>query len=255
MPPSNAVERASLSLESYLTAPHPCSYLPGAEAISQTAMPALRIDSGVYSALVRHGFRRSGLVTYRPQCRACQACVPVRLPVADFVPSRTQRRSRQKHASLQIREHPLVYSAAHFALFQCYQSTRHRHGGMDQETPEQYEQFLLQSSVDTRLLEFSENGVLRIVSLIDVLNDGLSSVYTFFEPDLAGASLGTYNILWQIEQCVRLGLPYLYLGYWIRDSQKMAYKTNFRPIEGLINGSWRVFEPSDLYVGRRAAEV
>ena len=120
---------------------------------------------------------------------------------------------------------------------------------MDQDDHEQYTNFLLQSTIDTRLIEFSENGALRMVSIIDVVDDGLSSVYTFYEPDLAGASFGTYSILWQIAQCQANGLPYLYLGYWIRQSPKMSYKANFQPIEGLIDGQWQEFDPADPQVG------
>jgi leucyl-tRNA---protein transferase len=109
---------------------------------------------------------------------------------------------------------------------------------MDEDNHDQYAQFLLQSRVDTRLIEFSEDDTPRMVSLIDVLDDGLSSVYTFFDPDLKGSSFGAYNILWQAAQCQALGLPYLYLGYWIANSRKMAYKASFRPIEGLIDGHW-----------------
>ena len=116
---------------------------------------------------------------------------------------------------------------------------------MDQDSREQYRHFLLQSNVETRLIEFREAGVLRMVSIVDELQDGLSSVYTFFDPDGAGASYGTYNILWQIERCRARDLPYLYLGYWIEQSRKMAYKTNFRPIEGLVNNQWQALPSTD----------
>ena len=109
---------------------------------------------------------------------------------------------------------------------------------MDEDSHEQYAQFLLQSRVDTRLVEFSEDGIVRMVSLIDILDDGLSSVYTFYDPDIPNASFGTYNILWQVAQCKAIGLPYLYLGYWIAGSRKMAYKATFRPLEGLQDGHW-----------------
>ena len=226
-------------LQYYCTASYPCSYLAGERAVSQVATPPQLISSKIYSELVHCGFRRSGLFTYRPRCPTCSACVPVRLPVARFAPSRSQRRSLKTHGALQARELPLVHVAEHYRLYRRYQQARHAGGGMDQDDHEQYANFLLQSGVDTRLIEFSENGVLRMASIIDVLSDGLSSVYTFYDPDLPGASLGTYNILWQIAQCAANDLPYLYLGYWIRDSRKMAYKARFRPIEGLIDGVWR----------------
>lgn len=238
-------------LQFYRTAVYPCSYLAGERAISEVATPAHLINTEVYGELVRSGFRRSGLFTYRPNCEACKACVPVRLPVARFTPNRSQRRSLRAHDSLEARELPLMYVEEHYRLYQRYQTSRHSGGGMDQDNDQQYSQFLLQSGVDTRLIEFSEHGVVRMVSIIDVLSDGLSSVYTFFDPDIQGASFGTYNILWQVAQSAANRLPYVYLGYWIRDSRKMAYKANFRTIEGLIKGAWREFSPSDFATGER----
>lgn len=226
-------------LHFYATSPYPCSYLEHRQARSQVATPAHLIDSDIYSALVRQGFRRSGIFTYRPHCDTCQACTPVRLPVAQLHPDRSQRRAIQRHGHLQARELPLIFNDAHYALYNRYQAARHPDGGMDEDNHEQYEQFLLQSHVDTRLIEFSDSDGVRMVSLIDVLDDGLSSVYTFYDPDQARASFGTYNILWQASQCRALGLPYLYLGYWIEESRKMAYKARFRPIEGLIDGKWQ----------------
>ena len=113
---------------------------------------------------------------------------------------------------------------------------------MDRDSREQYRHFLLPSNVDSKLVEFRENGILRMVSIIDELPDGISSVYTFFDPDVPGASFGTYNILWQARQCRELKLPYLYLGYWIKDSRKMAYKAAFKPLQALINGQWEPLE-------------
>lgn len=231
-------------LQFYNTATYPCSYLANEQAVSQVATPPHLITTEVYAELVRRGFRRSGVFTYRPNCANCRACIPVRLPVARFKPNRSQRRTAKQHAGLHARELPLFNFEEHYELYQRYQSVRHAGGGMDQDNHEQYAHFLLQSRVDSRLVEFTENGVLRMVSIIDVLDDGLSSVYTFYDPDIAGAAFGTYNILWQIAQCQASGMPYLYLGYWIRNSRKMAYKANFRPIEGLIDGHWREFEPA-----------
>jgi arginine-tRNA-protein transferase len=229
-------------LQFYATAPYGCSYLPGRVARSQVATPTHLIDAATYADLVRVGFRRSGVFSYRPHCDACRECLPARVVVDDFRSNRTQRRALAHGTELVVAERPLVFREEHYALYQHYQSARHQGGGMDQDSRDQYAHFLLQSHVDSRLIEFRQQDRLRIVSIVDVLDDGLSSVYTFYDPDVPAASFGSYAILWQINRCRELALPYLYLGYWIKDSRKMAYKANYRPLEVFRDGLWVVLD-------------
>jgi leucyl-tRNA---protein transferase len=225
-------------LQFYLTAPYPCSYLPDRQARSQVATPANLIDTAVFSELARLGFRRSGLYVYRPRCDGCAACVPVRLPVAAFQPSRSQRRCQARNADLVMQLKPLAFDEAHYRLYRRYQNSRHTGSGMDSDDHEQYRSFLLSSRVDSALVEFSLDGEVVMVCLVDRLLDGLSAVYTFFEPSLGRRSLGVYGVLSQVDLARRMGLPYLYLGYWIRESPKMAYKSGYRPLEAFQAGSW-----------------
>ncbi len=226
------------TLQFYTTAPYSCSYLKSTVARSQVATPSHAINQTTYSNLVSKGFRRSGSFTYRPLCETCKECIPVRINTSNFILRKSQKRAWKKHQPLSTRIIKPYFNQEHYSLYSKYQSLRHSGGGMDSDSKEQYKQFLLQSHVNSLLIEFRDKQTLKMVSIIDKLDDGISSVYTFFDPEDKGSSYGIYSILWQIEYCKSLELPKLYLGYWIKNSQKMTYKIRFQPLEGLVDGKW-----------------
>ena len=241
-------EPAVHKLQFYVTTPYACGYLPGKLAQSLIATPHHLVDANIYSGLIQQGFRRSGKFAYRPHCETCNACVPTRVILDKFAPTRSQKRAFKQHHNLRAHIMPLGFHQQHFALYASYQQARHAEPeNFNQDTSdfdqnreaEQYRQFLCQSNVESLMVEFRDaNNALKIVSVVDVVNDGVSAVYTFYDTSESKASLGTYSIMWQTEWTKILGLPYLYLGYWIATSEKMAYKQAFKPQQKLLDGEW-----------------
>lgn len=229
----------SRTVRLYASPSHPCAYLEDREAITQFIDPSQAMNSRLYSQLVEVGFRRSGEYVYRPRCNACQACRPARIPTASFKPSRSQRRTWRRNQDLEISSMPAEFRAEHFALYRRYISSRHAGGDMDVTNPDRYREFLLSSWGDTWCYEFRLGPRLLAVAVIDRLAQGLSAVYTFFDPEYADRGLGTFAILWEISDAQRSGLPWLYLGYWIAECPKMSYKSQFRPLEIYRDGLWQ----------------
>ena len=222
----------------YLTPAHPCSYLPGREARTLFLDPRDTIDQPLYQVLTEHGFRRSGGHLYRPHCQGCQACVPTRIPVESFQPRRRQRRVLAANGDLTVRAESAVFSSRYYDLYARYIRGRHQDGDMYPPSVDQFRSFLLsQWSNSVFLCSFLDDELIA-VAVTDQQPEGLSAIYTFFDPEMASRSLGAWSILQQIELCRQAGLPNLYLGYWIRDSAKMPYKVEYRPIELFLDGRW-----------------
>lgn len=227
------------TLAFFATPPHDCSYLQGHEATTMFVDPRADINKRLYSQLTTLGFRRSGSHYYRPHCEACSACVPVRLNVQHFSADRGQRRVWRRNSDLQCDLVPARFSDEYYQLYERYISLRHSDGDMYPPSREQFTSFLVEGATDTWFLEMRSQGQLIGMAVVDALEDGLSAIYTVFDPDHEDRSLGTFAILWQISEVQRRGGTYLYLGYWIKACRKMNYKTRFRPIEALMDGHWQ----------------
>ena len=225
-------------LSFYATPVHECSYLESHEAVTVFADPEFRKDTALYSVLSRYGFRRSGQHIYRPRCPTCNACVPVRVPVREFTPRRSQRRAWQANQDLQVNPREPVFDEEHFALYRRYLESRHKGGGMDNPSRDQFMEFLASPWSETVFYEFRLGGRLLGVTVADRLEDGLSAVYTFFDPESGNRSLGVFAVLWELEQAKHQGLDWLYLGYWIGAAPKMRYKTEYQPLEFFQSGHW-----------------
>lgn len=222
----------------FLTPKHPCSYLPRNNAQTLFFDPREVVTPEIYQDLTDQGFRRSGSHLYRPHCDACQACVPTRLLVNDFKASRSQRRVIKRNADLNVRYEQAAFTKRHYNLYERYISLRHADGDMYPASEDQYRSFLLSPWANSSFISLYKGDQLLSVAVTDHQPEGLSAIYTFFEPTEVRRSLGVMNILMQAQYARTLDLPYLYLGYWIRDCAKMAYKINYRPTELFVNDTW-----------------
>jgi arginine-tRNA-protein transferase len=228
----------STELRFFLTPEHPCSYLHDRQAKTLFLDPREAVSTSLYSRLTSVGFRRSGAHLYRPQCGGCTACIPTRIRVADFVPNRAQRRCLRDNQDLRFELTGAAWSPQVFNLYERYIAGRHRDGDMFPASEDQFRSFLLSPWATTCFLCAWLGPQLVAVAVFDRLEQGLSAVYTFYEPELEQRGLGTRMILEEIHLTRAMQLPWLFLGYWIRDSGKMRYKTNFRPVQLLVNGNW-----------------
>ena len=222
----------------FLTPKHPCSYIQRNTAQTLFFDPRQIITPGIYQALTDQGFRRSGSHLYRPHCGSCEACIPTRVPVDEFAPRRSQRRVLKRNADLHLEVEEAAFSRRHYHLYERYISLRHSDGDMFPASEDQFRSFLLSPWSNSLFLSGYEGDRLVSVAVTDRQPNGLSAIYTFFEPSLNQRSLGVWSILQQVELCRTLELPYLYLGYWVRECDKMKYKTDYRPCELYVNQRW-----------------
>lgn len=222
----------------FTTPEQKCGYLPEQLSTSLFVDPKAKISKETYSTLSNLGFRRSGKHFYRPYCENCQACTPIRVNAALFTPSKSQKRILKKNTELKIQILPAGFHEDHYLLYEKYLHSRHADGDMFPPSRSQYRSFLVDGHSCTQFIEFSLNGQVCAVAVCDQLNDGLSAIYTFFDPDFSSLSLGKLAILWQIEESKKRGLKYLYLGYFIKDCRKMAYKNQYFPFEARISNQW-----------------
>lgn len=230
--------RSSESIDLYKSEENSCNYLEGEISASIFANPYTPPDWALYTHLIQKGFRRSGEMIYRPDCAACRQCISVRLKVSDFTPNRRFRRTKNQNQDIVTTAAKPQFTDDYFDLYQRYLSAQHAGGDMDNPSDEDFRNFLITTWSDTVFLESRLNGQLLSVAVTDVVLDGLSSVYTFYEPEERKRSLGNFSILSQIDLCLQLNVQYLYLGYWISGCQKMAYKHDFTPLEYFYDNQW-----------------
>ncbi len=228
----------------FYSAPAPCPYMPGRiERRIFADLTGPRAPQG-YDMLSEAGFRRSLGFAYRPACPGCNACVAVRIPTSGFQEAAKWKRVRRTNADITATVRPAAATAEQFALFERYQQGRHGDGEMARMDFADYRTMVEVGVIDSMVVEFRDTDRKLVgACLADKLGIGMSAVYSFFDPDQDHRSLGSYMILWLIDECRRIGLPHVYLGYWIAECRKMAYKTRFRPIEALTRDGWQALEP------------
>lgn len=248
-------DRIPDNLSFYATHEQECSYLPRRRSVTLFADPTANMDTPTYGHLARLGFRRSGAHVYRPACKRCRDCVPIRIPVTAFRPRQSQKRVLKRNHDLSLNISLPDDDPEHFDLYLRYQKSRHPGGGMDNDDPNRYLDFLDSDWSDSRLLDFRLDDKLIGVAVIDMLEDGMSAVYTYFDPDHSRRSLGSLAVLWQVEWARMMNLPYVYLGYWIQDSDKMNYKTGYLPYELLLDGDWQRFDKDLMQALRETPSV
>ena len=229
----------SNTIRFYQDSPHVCSYLDNQQARNIYPDPNQTMTNQLYNHLIQHGFRRSGDISYRPFCEECQQCIPVRINTRFFKMNRSQRRCLKRNNDLTVTLKPAEFNHEHYHLYCKYLASRHSGGGMDNPTEETYTNFLTSKWSDTRFIEIRDGKQLMAVAVTDFVSNGASAFYTFFDPVLEKRSLGTFSILKQIEIAQTHSLSWLYLGYWIKDCDKMSYKQHFSSIEAYVNQQWQ----------------
>ncbi len=235
----------TLKLGFYITPEHRCNYLPKENAKTIFADPDFLMNKNIYTYLIKLGFRRSGNHIYKPQCQQCHACIAIRLPINSFIKNRNQKRNCTRNNDLEITRVPAVFGDKYFNLYERYLAARHPKDGMNDPNPESFISFLITDWMTTIFYEFRKKGKLLAVAVIDELNDGLSAVYTFFDPDESHRSLGRYAILTAVEAARNQGLRWLYLGYWIAHCRKMQYKDEYQPLEYFYREKWHNKPPQN----------
>jgi len=226
-------------LNFFASTPEPCSYLNDRHSISAFANPNVDMDMQTYSKLIQHGFRRSGGYVYRPHCPTCKECISVRVPVKQHKSSRNEKRILRLNIDIKINVSKGKFRQEHFDLYKRYMANRHGDGSMANPSQADYHRFLICDWTETDFIEFYLGKNLVAIAVSDITDSGLSAVYTFFDPEQHHRSLGHFSILSQIEEAKSRDLEFLYLGYWIKDCNKMRYKNRYKPLEGFIDDHWQ----------------